>query len=68
KGYVKKSKNLDDERNITITLTNKGELLKDEALCVPHSIASEFDLTAEEATALYNTLYKILDREKSHAN
>lgn len=64
KGYVKKEKNKDDERNITITLTQKGESLKDDALCVPKSIAAEFDLSADEAVTLYRTLYKILDKER----
>ena len=65
KGYVKKSKSKDDERNLIITLTEKGEALRDEALSVPESIASEFDLTAEEATTLYNVLYKILDGDRT---
>ena len=65
KGYVKKSKSKDDERNLIITLTEKGEALRDEALSVPGSIAAEFDLTADEATTLYNVLYKILDGDRT---
>ena len=48
-----------------ITLTEKGKRLKDEAVNVPESIAKEFHLTVEEATALYQILYKMLDEEKT---
>lgn len=53
-----------DKRNIIISLTKKGEELKKEAVCVPRSIAEEFNLTAEEATMLYKILYKILEYDK----
>ena len=65
KGYVRKEKDKADERNLVITLTEAGERLKDEALSVPESIASEFHLSANEAAALYRILYKILDKEKN---
>ncbi len=65
KGYIKKEKDKGDERNLVITLTEKGERLKDEAVNVPESIAKEFHLTVEEATALYQILYKMLDEEKT---
>ena len=64
KGYIEKTRNSDDERNLVITLTEAGEKLQDKALCVPESIAKEFRLTAEEAAALYQILYKILDEER----
>ena len=65
KGYIDKTKDSSDERNIVITLTEKGDDLKDKALCVPEGIAQEFSLTPEEAAALYKTLYKILDQSRS---
>ena len=64
KGYIKKSKDKGDERNLVITLTKDGEKLRDEALCVPASIAKEFHLTQEEAAFMYRILYKMLDEEK----
>lgn len=65
KGYIKKEKDKVDERNLVITLTESGEKLQEKALCVPETIAKEFNLTAEEATALYNILYKMLDAERA---
>ena len=53
-----------DRRNLIITLTKKGEELKDLAVDVPASIVEEFNLTEEEAMFLYKILYKILDYEK----
>ena len=64
KGYIDKAKDSSDERNLIITLTEAGEELKDKALCVPETIAQEFCLTPEEAAALYQTLYKMLDQER----
>ena len=64
KGYIKKEKDGADERNIVITLTDEGEKLQDKALCVPETIAKEFDLTPEEAMSLYQILYKLLDQER----
>ncbi len=68
KGYIKKEKDRDDERNLVITLTKEGEKLRDRALCVPESISKEFHLSPEEATFLYTVLYKILDEERARDN
>lgn len=64
KGYVKKGKDPNDERNLVITLTEEGEKLQDQALRVPECIAREFHLTEEESAELYRVLYKMLDEEK----
>lgn len=65
KGYIEKTKDSADERNLVITLTETGENLREDALCVPETIAAQFHLTMEEATALYQTLYKMLDQERA---
>ena len=65
KGYIEKKKDSSDERNLVITLTEAGDKLKDHALCVPETIAQEFDLTPEEAIGLYQTLYKILEQDRA---
>lgn len=68
KGFIKKTKDASDERNLVITLTKAGEKLKDKALCVPASIAEEFHLTEKEATSLYQILYKMLAEERTRTN
>ncbi len=65
KGYIAKTKDANDERNLVITLTEAGEKLQDEALCVPEAIAQEFHLTPEESMDLYQILYKMLDEERA---
>ncbi len=65
KGYIKKEKDKRDERNLVITLTESGEKLQNEALCVPETISKEFHLTPDEATSLYTVLYKMLDEERT---
>lgn len=65
KGYVKKEKDSGDERNLIVSLTDEGKALREKALCVPAGIAKEFHLSPEEAMALYQILYKILDQERS---
>ncbi|MCR4647818.1 MAG: MarR family transcriptional regulator [Lachnospiraceae bacterium] len=68
KGYIKKSKDSDDERNIIISLTKTGEKLKDKALDVPKGIACRINLSKEEAMTLYKILYKMLDEDKKEGD
>lgn len=68
KGYIEKRKNPKDERNLVITLTKNGSELKEEALCVPETIAREIDLSEEESVFLYTILYRMLNDEKTKHN
>ena len=65
KGYIEKQKDPRDERNLVITLTEKGKALRDRALCVPETVAREFSITEEEAVTLYTILYKMLGNERT---
>ena len=60
KGYIKRSRSKEDERNLIVTLTDKGWDLREEMLSIPQSMASCVDLEPEEAADLYRLLYKIL--------
>ena len=64
KEFITIEKDQKDKRNLVISLTKKGENLKEKAVDVPPSIAEELNLTEEEALFLYKILYKILDYEK----
>ncbi|MCR4697907.1 MAG: MarR family transcriptional regulator [Bacilli bacterium] len=64
KGYVIRHRKKDDERNLIISLTNKGEELKEKAVEVPYKIGSCVCLEPEEAKALYSLLYKVLGKLK----
>lgn len=64
KGYIRKEKDVNDERNLVITPTESGWKLRERAVCVPEAIAQEFHLTPDEAMFLYTILYKMLDEER----
>ena len=64
KGYISISKDETDKRNLKISLTNEGRLLKDKAVDVPKSLAKEINLTEEEIIFFYKILYKILNGTK----
>ena len=61
KGYITKEKDKNDERNLVITLTNKGEQLKEKAVDIPISLAKEMNLSPEKAQMLYSLLYDLLN-------
>lgn len=61
KGLVTRRRSDDDERNLLVTITEKGEELRDKALDVPENMAGCVSLTADEYTELYKILYKIID-------
>lgn len=60
KGWVTRSRSMEDERILKITLTKEGEALKDQALLIPQTLGSCIELDKEEAEGLYKALYKIL--------
>jgi len=61
-GLIVRQRSLTDERNVYIKLTQKGIELKDKALAVPGQIGGCLNLSKEEATALYDILYKLLNK------
>lgn len=61
KGFIERKKNDNDERNLIISVTDKGMELRDKALSVPQNIGTCISLTTEEAKLLYTVLYKILN-------
>ncbi len=60
KGYVKRSRSKDDERNLIITLTDEGLELKKQACQIPAKMGQCVKLSPEETEQLYSLLYKIL--------
>lgn len=60
KGYLTRHRSEEDERNLTIRITDRGMQLREQALAVPAQMASCISLSREEAAFLYEILYKIL--------
>ena len=61
KGLLTRRRSADDERSLIVTLTPKGEALKERALQVPQEMIKYFRLDREEGQMLYKLLYKLLD-------
>ena len=60
KGYIKRKRSNEDERNLIVSLTNDGIKLKDKAKDIPSKIGKCINLNENEAFDLYKILYKIL--------
>lgn len=60
KGYVSRKRSENDERNLLVTITEKGEQLKEQAVEIPVSIGNCVNLSSEESAQLYTLLYKLL--------
>lgn len=61
KGYIKRHRSKEDERNLIISITPEGEALKDEALRVPSEMSKCICIGAEKTAQLYQLLYELLE-------
>ena len=64
KGFLRRFRDKNDERNVKVTLTKEGEQLEDKLSNVPITIAGCLNLSIEEAKSLYTLLYKTLGSMK----
>lgn len=60
KGLVDRARDPQDERNLVVTLTPRGEALRTAAAQVPEQMAACVSLEPDEAATLYKLLYKLL--------
>lgn len=63
KGLIEKNRDEKDERTVRVFLTEKGTLLKDDALEIPQKISGCIDITPKEAEFLYSVLHKIMGKK-----
>lgn len=61
KGYLNRVRSSIDERNLEVTITEKGEKIKEKALNIPQEIKKCVNLTDEEGKTLYKILNKVLN-------
>lgn len=61
KGYITRERSKEDERSLNISISEKGEKLKEKAVIVPQKVGSCISLEPDKAIALYKTLYELLD-------
>ena len=60
KGLVTRTRSKEDERNLIVELTKKGEALREKAVDIPHQLRGCIDFSDEDAVQLYGLLYKLL--------
>ena len=61
KSLKKRKRSDSDERNLIISITKKGENLKNKLKDIPSKVGSCINLDEREALELYKLLYKILN-------
>src|SRR5215475_3370752 len=61
-GLVKRTRSSEDERQVLIALTTKGEALKEKARAVPQSILAASDCSVSELVAMKNEIVALRDR------
>ncbi|MBE5889204.1 MAG: MarR family transcriptional regulator [Lachnospiraceae bacterium] len=63
KGYITRCRCKEDERNLIIQITEKGEALKEKAAHIPENMACKWvNLDKEEIKITYHSLYKLLSQ------
>lgn len=63
KGYITRCRCKEDERNLIIQITEKGEALKEKAAHIPEDMACKWvNLNEEEIKITYHSLYKLLSQ------
>ena len=62
KGLVSRKRSDEDERNLIVTLTEKGAQLKESAQKIPHQMTKCMLLNKDEKKQLYDLLYKLLEK------
>ena len=60
KGYLTRERSKNDERVLDVSITERGERLKERALSVPQALSDCVRLEPSEAAELYRLLYKVL--------
>ena len=62
KGFVTRKRSEKDERDLIVTITDKGTALKRKAVHVPERLGSCIELDPQKAKALYDTLYEVIGK------
>ena len=68
KGFIRRHRSKEDERNLLISITPEGEALRDEAVNVPAEMKACMSLDPQDAADLYRLLYKFLDKCQERRN
>ncbi len=64
KGFVTRVRSDKDERNLIVTITDKGKSLREKCAGIPAEVRKQLNLTEEEQSSLYLMLYKLLQADE----
>lgn len=67
-GYLRRERAAEDERLLTLSLTEEGRALKTNAVSIPPAISKCMGLSREEFNTLYLLTYKALNNMESGSN
>lgn len=63
KGYITRCRCKEDERNLIIQITKKGDALKEKAIHIPGNMTEKWlNISEEETKVMYHALYKLLSQ------
>ena len=62
KGYVTRHRSTEDERDLIVTITDKGEALKEKAITVPERLSACIEMDPEKSQILYDLLYELIGK------
>ena len=60
KGLLTRTRSKEDERNLIVEITQKGEDLKEQAKSVPEKLGSCLQMSPEDAAKLYEILHRFM--------
>ena len=61
KGFLNRRRSQEDERNVLVTLTQEGEILREKTLFLSGQVMQKMHLTEEEISSLRRILQKLLE-------
>ena len=63
KGYISRNRCKEDERNLIIQITEKGDALKEKAAKIPVEMTEKWvNISKEETKTMYHALYRLLSQ------
>lgn len=62
KGLLTRTRSKQDERDLIVTLTEKGEALKEQAAKIPGQLSSCLPIEPDKAQQLYKLLYELMEK------
>ncbi len=60
-GFIKRTRNDEDERTVMVDITQKGLDLREQAAQIPPKVGGCLNLSHDETITLYKLLYKVLN-------